>query len=273
LLESEVSGSNPLRGIMKDFWKKPDLLIQTGSHLYGCATPNSDDDRRGFVIEPAEYLLGRKTFNQHEDKIQDVVIWGLQKFVHQLTKGTPNTFEIIFAPDAHILEITQAGMTILERREIFVAKNQLMPFAGFARSEWLKAQLKTKNKETGEVYFSPRVVGAKRKESHAKHGYSLKNAYHTVRLLSQGIELARDGFITFPRPEVDLLIDLRNGNLAFERVEAEVERLDAEMMKAIDDSPLPKYPNNKRIDELYYGLIEDRIEEFLEGRRSANTVS
>lgn len=253
---------------LKDFWSKPDLLIQTGSHMYGCATPQSDFDRRGFVVEPAEYLLGRKRFDQHENKVDDVVVWGLPKFIHQLAKGTPNTFEILFAPDNRILQITEYGRRLLDSRALFVAKNQLMPFAGFARSEWLKAQLKTKNKETGDVYFSPRVVGAKRKESHAKHGYSIKNAYHAVRLLSQGKELAKEGFITFPRPEADLLTDIREGNLTFERVEAIVENLDAEMMDAVDNSTLPKYPDNKRIDELYYDLIDERITDFLAERRS-----
>lgn len=258
---------------MKDFWAKPDLLVQTGSHMYGCATPESDFDRRGFVLEPAEYILGRKNFEQHENKKDDTVIWGFSKFICHLAKGTPNTFEILFAPENRILQITKLGKYLLENRDVFVAKNQLMPFAGFARAEWARARLMTKNKETGEEYFSPRVVGAKRKESHAKHGYSLKNAYHAVRLLNQGIELARDGFITFPRPEASLLSEIRSGELAFERVEAIVENLDSEMMEAINNTSLPKHPDNKRIDEIYYDLISDTVNEFFKERLSENTIS
>lgn len=253
---------------MEEFWKKPDLLIQTGSHMYGCSTPESDSDTRGFVVEPAEYLLGRQKFEQHEDKVTDCVIWGFPKFIHQLTKGTPNTFEILFAPKSQILEITKYGQYILDNKDIFVAKNQLMPFAGFAKSEWLKAQLMTKNKENNEVYFSPRVVGAKRKESYSKHGYSVKNAYHTVRLLSQGIELAREGKINFPRPEAPLLVQIRQGELTFERLEAIVVQLDDKLQSAIDKSTLPKYPDNRRIDELYYDLVGDRIISFFKGRKS-----
>lgn len=259
--------------MLKDFWNSPDLLIQTGSHMYGCATPESDFDRRGFVIEPAEYLLGRKKFEQYENKGDDTVIWGFSKFIHHLAKGTPNTFEILFAPANKILNITDAGNILLENKDIFIAKNQLMPFAGFARAEWTKARLMTKNKETGKEYFSPRVVGAKRKESYEKHGYSLKNAYHAVRLLSQGIELAKTGFISFPRPEATLLSEIRSGTIAFERVEAIIEKLDSEMMESIDRTKLPKYADSKKVDELYYNLTSDRVTKFFKERQNENFIS
>jgi hypothetical protein len=45
------------------------------------------------------------------------------------------------------------------------------------------------------------------------------------------------------------------------------------MMKAVDETSLPKRPNTKLVDELYYDLVSDRIEEFMEARRNAHSVS
>lgn len=253
---------------MKNFWEKPDLLIRTGSRLYGCSTPSSDDDLRGFVVEPAHCFLGRNKFDQHEDKVNDVVIWGLVKFLNQLVRGTPNTFEILFAPESHILTCSENGRIVLDSKEMFVTKSQLMPFSGFAMSEWLKAQLKTKNRETGDIYHSSRVVGAKRKESYSKYGYSVKNAYHAVRLLSQGIELAETGSMTFPRPEADLLVDIRNGKLSFDLVEKEVKRLDAKLLFAMENNDLSEELDQEEVNEMYYRIIADDVVEFLKERQS-----
>jgi len=251
---------------MENFWEKPDLLIRTGSRLYGCSTPSSDDDLRGFVVEPANCFLGRRRFEQHEDKVNDVVIWGLVKFLNQLVKGTPNTFEILFAPESHVLTCSENGRKIIDNKNLFVTKSQLMPFSGFAMSEWLKAQLKTKNKETGDIYHSKRVVGAKRKDSYKKYGYSVKNAYHAVRLLSQGIELAKTGSMTFPRPEADLLVDIREGKISFDLVEKEVERLDKELLFAIENNNLQEHLNQEAVDELYYEIIANDVVDFLKER-------
>ena len=252
---------------MEDFWNKPDLFINTGSHMYGCSNMQSDFDRRGFVIEHAEYLLGRNNFNQYENKNEDIVIWGFSNFIYQLTKGSPNIFELLFAPKNKILQITDAGEYLLDNKNLFISKKQVIPIAGFAHSEWLKSQLKTKDKKINNTYSNVENIGKKRKDSYEKYGYSLKNAYHAVRLLGQGKELAENGFITFPRPDADLLIDIRSGLLTFERVEAIVEKRDRELMIAIDNTKLKKQPDIKKIDELYYDLISEKITNFFEKRK------
>ena len=50
-----------------------------------------------------------------------------------------------------------------------------------------------------------------RREFIGMHGYDVKAAMHIIRLLNEGIELMRSGFIALPRPEKDLLIRIRTG--------------------------------------------------------------
>lgn len=242
-------------------WSEPDLLVLSGSHMYGCSTPASDTDHRGFVVESADYLLGRKKFEQYEDKEADVVIWGFAKFFELLEKGSPNTFEILFANDFIIA--APKGRMMIDNRHLFVSKQITNAIRGFASSEWLKAQLLTKNKETDEVYHSSRVVGAKRKESHAQFGYSVKNAYHSIRLLDQGIELLKTGSMTFPRPNADYLRAIRNGEILFDDLSALREDLKIQFASAEEASLIPSKPNRVKLDELYFNIIDDRVEEFL----------
>lgn len=247
-------------------WSSPDLLVRSGSHMYGCATPTSDEDHRGFVVEPAEYLLSRKKFEQYEDKDQDTVIWGFAKFFELLEKGSPNTFEILFAPMDSYVVLTDKGRMMVENRRLFVCRQVTDAIRGFASSEWLKAQLLTKNKETDQVYHSTRVVGAKRKESHAKFGYSVKNAYHSIRLLEQGIELLETGDITFPRPNAALLLAIRNGEMEFEKLAELCERRKAEFAEAEARSTIPAKADRVKLDNLYFDMIDDRVESFLRKR-------
>lgn len=257
---------------MMNIWDKPDLLVLSGSNLYGCSTPESDIDMRGFVVEPGEYLLNREKFEQFEDKGTDTVIWSFTKFFELIEKGSPNTMEILFAPESDFLKLTKKGRLLVENRHLFISRATTNQIFGFASGEWLKAQLLTKNKETGEIYHSPRVVGAKRKDSHAQHGYSVKNAYHSIRLLEQGIELLETGTLTFPRPNANLLLSIRNGEMNFEELSELVEDRSVEFKVAEQKTSLIERPDKKKLDDLYFRVIEDSILTFFSRRTNDRTV-
>ncbi len=244
---------------MQNLWDNPDLLVIHGSRLFGCDVPGSDVDTRGFVVLPGEYLIGRRKFEQHDNKESDTVIWGVQKFFSLLEKGAPNTVELLFVPENHILEISEKGRLVIENRDLFVSRRLTDQIRGFAGGEWRKAQLLHKKKETGEVSRSTRVVGAKRKESYEKYGYCVKNAYHAIRLLEEGIELLKFGVITFPRPNADELKILRNGKLSFEQVKAKIESLMEEFALAEESSLLRDNPDKEAIDDLYLNVIKESI--------------
>lgn len=249
-----------------NFWEKPDLLVLSGSRLYGCNDENSDHDLKGFVVAPAPYLLGREKFEQFEEEDVDTIVWGLQKFLNLMTKGSPNAFEILFAPDEFIQEITPAGRLVVDNRQLFMGINQLSPVIGYSRYEWQKALLLQKDKK------SSTTVGLRKQAAFQKYGYCPKNAYHAIRILHQGIELAKHQHITFPRPEVETLIMIRNGEIPFAELEVMFESLHAEFTLLTNTSTLPEMPSLERINQLYYDIINEPVSNFLENT-CANTIS
>lgn len=239
---------------MTHFWEKPDLLVRTGSHLYGCSVATSDIDTRGFVCEPAEYLLGRKNFEQHETKTPDHVVWGLKKFFKLLEGFSPNTVEILFAPKEHILQVTEIGQMLLDHRHLFIAKRLVKPMQGFALSEWKKAV---------EYHEHTRKLGAQRKGHIEEFGYSVKNAYHAIRLLEECIEFLETGSITFPRPNADFLRKVRHGEVSLEEVEARWKELDESIPAATAKSTIPEDIDKEKMDALYYSLISTKLVGFM----------
>jgi len=239
-----------------NIWDKPDLLVRTGSHLYGCSVPTSDVDTRGFVVEPAEMLLGRGKFEQHETKAPapDAVIWGFKKFFGLLERFSPNTIEIIFAPKEHILEITTVGQLMIDNRKLFLRKELVNSMSGFALSEWNKAV---------NYFDQMRKLGAQRKEHIAAFGYSIKNAYHAIRLLEECIEFLETGDITFPRPNADYLRKIRHGEIGVEEVTARWSELDAQVPLAKEKSPLPDSLDADKINDLYFSCIREKLTMFM----------
>lgn len=239
---------------MTDFWKKPDLLVRTGSHLYGCNVEGSDRDTRGFAVPPAEYLLGRQHWEQHETKDPDCVIWSFPKFFNLLERFSPNTAEILFAPKEHILEVTEAGQLMIDNKHLFVSKKLIKPMQGFAFGEWKKAV---------DYFEQMRKLGAQRKEHIATFGYSIKNAYHAVRLLEECIELLQTGSITFPRPNADFLRQIRHGKVDVEVVKARYEELDRQVPEELTKSNIPEDVDREKLDELFYNVIAEKMHNFM----------
>jgi hypothetical protein len=83
--------------------------------------------------------------------------------------------------------------------------------------------------------------GAKgtRPEYECIYGYDTKAAMHCLRLFFECIELMREGLITLPRPEKDLLIEVRSGEWPLERFLRMAEKLQFEAEQSAMNSPLP----------------------------------
>ena len=121
-------------------WLVPNtiLYVRHGSHAYGLATPESDEDFKGVAIPPVEYYLGFvNRFDQAEIKSdnQDSVIYNIQKFFKLAADCNPNIIEVLWVNEEDQLIVTDAGRTILDHREKFLSKKALYTFSRYAMSQ------------------------------------------------------------------------------------------------------------------------------------------
>lgn len=83
----------------------------------------------------------------------------------------------------------------------------------------------------------------KRHAMEEKLGYDTKNAMHLVRLLQQGEEILRTGFLTLPRPNAAELLDIRNGSMTYLQVLEFMEEHRQLLNNLKVESDLPDKPN------------------------------
>ena len=91
--------------------------LLSGSHAYGTATPESDEDLRGVVMPKPEEILGLDRFELLEKKHgEDVVMYSLHMFIRLLViKGNPNVHEWLWVRDYE--HMTPLGKEIIGLRE------------------------------------------------------------------------------------------------------------------------------------------------------------
>lgn len=275
------------------------LSVIAGSRLYGYAGPDSDLDVRGIFIPSIDCLLGLKKFDQIENKIDDSVLFSVQKSFALLQKGHAQLLEILFAPSSNIIELTPEGQLLIENRQIFVTKNSVKSILGFANAEVRKARalglcikmekvrpplreilenLTTStnlhNYERDQIYdiifanrdddpreevYTARKLGEKRKESIEKYGYSVKNACNAIRLLHQAESLINDGRITYPLPYCSFYKDIRSGNITLDQFNMEFNAVNQRVMQKSRSCDLPKIPDVLVVRNLYKEIIKGEL--------------
>jgi len=272
----------------------PDLLILSGSRLYGTNRPESDEDFRGFVIPPYEYLLGMKHFNDQDVEGADHKVYNLQRFFDLIKTGDPQCSEALFCPENKIVRITDIGREVIKNRHLFISNKIYNRIMGYSYSEWRKAMAvkveivgRTKTEEDVildirnnfkpdkdgmdtilEILYqnrekklipSTRKLGEKRKKDLAKFGFCVSSAAHSLRLMGQLVELMTTGTITFPRPNSKELLGIRIGDYNRDEVKVMYDDLHAKAENARKKSVLPDVPEYKKIDQLYERLVLNKL--------------
>jgi hypothetical protein len=99
----------------------------------------------------------------------------------------------------------------------------------------------------------------KRAEMENKFGYDLKHASHLVRLITEGKELLTTGFITFPRPDVEFLVNIKNGKYKYDELYDMLESYDKEFEGLYKTSPLPKTADRKKVNDLCIKIVKNNF--------------
>jgi predicted nucleotidyltransferase len=192
-----------------------------GSRAYGLDDAESDTDRRGIYLPPAELhwsLYGvpeQLDFNATEE-----VYWEAQKFVILALKANPNVLECLYSPLAeHVAPI--AG-ELLSMRESFLSKMVYQTYNGYVISQFKKLQADLRNK--GAVKW--------------------KHVMHLMRLLLAGITVLDEGFVpVHVGAHRDRLLAIKRGEVPFDQCEAWRRELHQQFDQAITRTKLPERPD------------------------------
>ncbi|MGZ4841078.1 MAG: DNA polymerase beta superfamily protein [Candidatus Angelobacter sp.] len=224
-------------------------LFIGGSELHGAKVGKTDDtDLYGVYIESPEHALGldpREHFvwstagderrNGPDDV--DITLYSLRKWAGMAAKGNATALHFLFAEPREVDPKT--WQKIQARSQLFLSRSSAKQFLGFSDDQFKRL---TGEKGSGKKGQRPEYIG--------KYGFDTKAAMHGLRLLYECLELMAHRRITLPRPEKDLLIEVRTGEWPLEKVLSHSQKLANAVEEAVASSPLPERVDRAAISKL-----------------------
>ena len=199
-----------------------------GSRAYGLDTDESDTDRRGIYLAPAELqwsLFGAP--EQFEDNATQSCYWELQKFLTMALRANPNILECVYSP--MVEKIAPLGEELLAMREAFLSQMIFQTFNGYAMSQFKKIEQDLRN--TGEIKW--------------------KHAMHLLRLLLTGAATLRTGNVPVRlEAQRDRLLAVKRGAVSWYDVNDWRKELHRDFERALAETKLPERPNYERVNGL-----------------------
>lgn len=219
-----------------------------GSGLHGGRVEGkNDDDYYGVYVEPEEMVIGLREYphyvwstagdtarNQPGDL--DVCFYSLRKWCRLAAGGNPTALGFLFAPN---LLSHPEWETVNLFSGLFASKEHAAPFEGFARQQ-LERVMGTRGKGKH----------GQRPELEAQFGYDVKAAMHVIRLLGEGVEYMQTGKITYPRPNRELLIAIRQGKYDAPFIADMAGHLFNDLNQARQESSLPEKVDMDKVSAL-----------------------
>jgi uncharacterized protein len=197
-----------------------------GSTAYGLAGPESDVDRRGFYLPPAELQWSLAGVPEQLETDREEVYWEVEKFVRLALKANPNVLETLYSP---LVEYASPiAQELLEIRAIFLSRHVHRTYNAYVLSQFKKLEQDLRNRQ------------------HVRW----KHVMHLIRLLLSGVTVLREGFVPLQvKRERERLLAIRHGEIAWEEVEAWRLGLHRELDQALEESPLSEHPDYERANE------------------------
>ena len=198
-----------------------------GSQAFGLTDGDSDVDRRGIYLPPAELhwsLYGvPEQINPHRtgpDADNAETYWELQKFLIMALKANPNILECLHTP---LVEYrTPLAEELVANRQRFLSKLIYQTYNGYVMSQFKK--LEQDLRARGEIRW--------------------KHAMHLVRLLLSGITALEEGQLRIRLDEHrEELSRIKRGEQAWSDVNAWRLRLHQQFDDAFAATHLPERPD------------------------------
>lgn len=128
-----------------------------GSHLYGTATPTSDNDVRGvFIPDKRAILLGRipRTSKEEAGNEEDYELYSLHHFVKLACEGQTVALDMLWTPERQVMkgECWHVWQELHALRWKFISK-RMNAFIGYARGQATKYSLKGERLQKLEAFL------------------------------------------------------------------------------------------------------------------------
>jgi uncharacterized protein len=192
-----------------------------GSRAFGLDTDDSDTDRRGIYLPPADLqwsLYGVP--EQLENDATQECYWELRKFLILALKANPNILECLWTP---LVETeTPIAAELRAMRECFLSRLVYQTYNGYVMSQFKKLE----------------------QDLRSQGAIKWKHAMHLIRLLMSGVTVLKEGFVTVHVGEQrDLLFAIKRGEMSWEEVNQLRLSLHKEFDAALASTNLPDRPD------------------------------
>ena len=192
-----------------------------GSKAYGLDDSESDVDRRGIYLPPAQLHWSLYGIPEQLDYPgTEEVYWELKKFLTLALKANPNILECLYTP--LVEHASPLAKELLEIRQGFLSKMVYQTYNGYVISQFKKLQADLRNRS--EIKW--------------------KHVMHLLRLLLSGITVLRDGRVPVHVDEHrERLMQIKRGEVPFEELEAWRLDLHRKFDEASETTRLPERPD------------------------------
>ena len=205
-----------------------------GSRAFGLDTDESDTDRRGIYLPPADLqwsLFGLP--EQLENDAAQECYWELRKFLILALKANPNILECLWTP--LVETATPIAEELLAMRESFLSKLVYQTYNGYVMSQFKKLEQDLRNQ--GAIKW--------------------KHAMHLIRLLMSGVTALKDGCVTVNvGQQRAFLLSIKRGEMSWEEVNMLRLSLHKDFDAALASTKLPERPDYKHVNDF---LIRARL--------------
>ncbi len=226
------------------------LLGLVGSTVHGVTVDSADDrDEMGICIEPPEYVVGLRRFEQWVYRTQpegarsgpgdiDRTVYSLRKWCRLALAGNPTVMLLLHVPESQCGIIEEPGRQLRANKPWFASRR-----AGRAYLGYMERQRDRMTGERGQMRVN-------RPELIEQYGFDTKYAGHVLRLGYQGIEFLETGALTLPMPEAERqrILAVRTGSVPFEEVLAEADELRSRLEELVQSSPLPEHADGDAVN-------------------------
>lgn len=195
-----------------------------GSRAYGLDHDESDTDRRGIYLPPAErhWSLWGVPEQIESDATQECY-WELQKFLLLALKANPNILECLYTP--LVEHETELAAELRAMRGAFLSRLIYQTYNGYVLSQFRRIGQDLRNQ--GAIKW--------------------KHAMHLIRLLLSGITALREGIVPVRvEQHRERLLTIRSGLMLWDQVETWRLELHREFDAAYAGTKLPERPDYSR---------------------------